>query len=103
MAGNVPAMMTARGTGVVVGVIRTVADHVHCRPRREPTAAGFHVVDGAVRRLDLFDESAVAIGTNRHYFLSPCSHKFVAPVTPMGRHLRIVTNTYVRYGLYETY
>lgn len=90
MAGNVPAMMTARGTGVVVGVIRTVADHVHCRPRREPTAAGFHVVDGAVRRLDLFDESAVAIGTNGH-FLSPCSDKFVAPVTPMGRHLRIRT------------
>jgi len=102
VAGDGSAMMVARGTGNVVGVAGTVADHVHGRRRGEPTAARFDM-DGAVGSVDLFDESTVTIWTHWH-FLSPCSDKFVAPETPMGRHyaLRIDTISRIRCGVYYT-
>ena len=57
-----------------------LADHVH-GGGREAATAGVEV-EGARRRLDLLDESAVAVGTD-HRVLPPYPHKPTAPVAPI--------------------
>jgi len=89
-------LLMARGTGILVGITGSVADHVHCRRRGEPTAARFDM-DGAAGRFDLFDESTVTFWTHRH-FLSPYSDVFVAPETPMGSHYDLRLDTINGYG-----